>query len=599
MTEPTSAPPAAGHNRKLIGRSFIHSCYVPNTATGGDAVTVSEHLHYNDDTVEPHLRVINDPPRVFHTTKKPYRQLHTEKKERERVEHCDRHVAPNKTFLLKAHEALFGYKPRFLNYKAKQDVLNSPYLYGAGSDIQSLVKIRYRKDFDKTGLKLAPVTTGMYDTEISIVEGSTGDLICYTLTHENKVYTAINENWLHRYVDGIHQKISLDEVKALSQKTLIPMIEEAFSNNKNLKKLRAKLPFEFHYLVSGDPVEMIKWGFDHAHQNETSFIGGWNIKYDIGETARILRERGIEPKDIFSHPSIPEGTRFFDLREDKKKVAHYADKWHWFSTTSLFQFLDLMAIYNRLRVVNGKESSYALDYILAKNGLGGKLHFRHLGDLEKLEGTADWHRRMSTQHPLEYVIYNQWDSISLQLLEWQNTDTTALRILSDNTSLDKYPRQTVKNQDTLHAEWIDKGWVMGTAGSEMVDQYDEELEAEGGAVLDSYRVDKTGVRLIREFPTLVSQIHVFVSDADFSQMYPTVMENANISNETRVTTMYAITGDHLKVSAEEAVETLYSCLISPKDNAHYFGTTFLNFPTFAEIDDDYCRETGRLVDVVA
>lgn len=584
-----SSPPPKDHNRKVVGRSFIHSCYVPKTDTGGDAVVVSEHLHYNDDTVEPSIRVFKDPPRSFYITKKPFRALHTEKKERERLEHLDRYVAPNKVFLEKAFEVLKGYRPKFLSRPMREEVLGSPYLYGAGTDIQSLVKIKYRKDFDKTGLTLAPVTTGMYDIEVSIVTGSEGELLCFTLTHENKVYTAINKRWLYRYVDGKHVEVGLEEIKQLSEGTILPLINKAFETNKNLKKLAGKLPFTFEYFISEDTSEMIKWGFGKAHENQTTFIGGWNIKYDVGETARVLREHGIDPASVFSHPDVPEGVRYYNLKEDRKKVAHYADKWHWFSTTAMFQFLDLMAIYNRLRVVNGKESSYALNYILGKNGLGGKIHWSHLGDLEKLEGTADWHRKMSTQYFPEYVIYNQWDSISLQLLEWLNMDTTAFRILSDNTSLDKYPRQTVKNQDTLHAEWIDKGWVMGTAGADMTDEADDELKAEGGAVLDTYRVDKTGVRLIKEFPSLVSQIHVYVSDADFSQMYPTVMENGNISNETRVTTTYAIVGDHVKVQPEAAVETLYSSLISVRDNAHNIGVNYLNLPTYLEARDLYAQ----------
>lgn len=572
-------------NRKVIARAFIHSSYIPNTKSGGDAVVVSEHVYYDNGDVEPNLRPIPNPQRKYYVTKKQLQHTHTEKKEREHINNCDMFQCRNKDFLRHAHQTLFGYAPKgYINKPVRDKILGSPYLYGGSVDIQSLVKIKYLKDFQKTEQSLRPITTGMFDTEISLIEGSEGELLCATLTHENLVFTAVNSRWMYTVDEfGNRHKASLDDLKLLSGRTLTPIINELFDGNKNLRKLREKIPFKFFYFESDEEIEMLRWLFQQLHRNETTFVGIWNMGYDIGEIVRMCEKHDVDPSDLFCPPDLDDEYRYFKYKADTKRTAHIADKWHWVEAPSKTQFVDLMAIYNKLRVVDGKESSYALDYILKKNGITGKLKF-NLGNLETLEGTADWHRVMSTRHFLEYVVYNQWDDISLQCMEWMNADTLAVRILSDNTSISKFPRQTVKNQDTLWSEWIDRQYVFGTTASDMAEDYDDELEAEGGAVLDSFRVDKAGLKVIEEYPALVSQIHVYVSDVDFSQMYPTVMECANISKETKVTTAFSIFGPHVRIPPGPAsVETFYSYMISIEDNAHNLGRDYFNFPTFEDL----------------
>lgn len=572
--------------KKLIARSFIHSCYVPVNEKGNDAVSVVEHLHYSDGSVEPNLRFISNPQKSFYLTKKPLRATHTEKKERESLDNLDKHIVPNKKFFECAYKIL-NERPAFQGKGLRDKVLESPYIYGGDMDIESLIKIKYKKDFEKSGLNLAPISVGMLDIEVSINPGSEGVLLCYTLTHENKVYTAINKNWMYSYKKGKHVPFDEKSIIDLSQRTLTPLIENAFRDNKNLEASKEKLPFEFHYFVSESEVEMIKWGFEKLHENKTLFIGGWNIKFDVESLAKILKKHGVDPRSVFCPPETPEEIKYFRIKEDHKPVEHFTQKWHWFSTTSYFQFLDLMAVYARLRTVEGKEYSYKLDYILKKNGLGGKIHWEDLKEVNKLEGTADWHKKMSTQYFKQYVIYNQWDSISLQLLEWLNKDIDALRILSDNTPIEKYPRQTIRIRDSLYAEWIDNGYVIGTSSSDMRSEEDKRIEAMGGSVLSATKVEDCGVRLLKEAPHMRTQVHVFVSDADFSQMYPTIMESGNIAKETKVSTVYDVIGDHIKVDKSKRIERLHSYLISTKENAHYLGTEFLNLPTFNQIREKY------------
>lgn len=574
--------------KKLVARSFLHSCYVPATKENqNDAVCVSEHLHYDDGSVEPNLRIISNPMKSFYVTKKALRQTHTDKKERESIKNLDKHIVPNKSFFPDAYKILtenhFTPNPR----KVRDEVLTSPYIYGGDMPIESLVKIKYKKEFAKTNVELAPITVGMLDTEISINKGSEGALLCFTLTHENKIYTAINQNFMFDYKKGKHIPITEEQIKDFSQQTLLPLIKAAFKDNKDLESSKDKLPFEFHYFISKSEVGMIKWGFDQIHKNKTTFIGGWNIKFDVEALASILRRNNIDPATVFCPAEVPDGVKYFKVHEDTKPVDHYTKKWHWFHTASYFQFLDLMALYSRIRLAETKEYSYKLDFILRKNNLGGKLHWDELKEVSKSEGSSDWHRIMASRYFKHYVIYNQWDSISLQLLEWLNKDINALRILSDYTPIEKYSSQGARVRDTLYAEWIDNGYVIGTSSSDMSEEDDENIQAKGGSVLPAYKVEDCGIKLLEENPRERTQVHVFVSDADFSQMYPTIMENGNIAKETKVSTVYEVEGEHIKVDKERRIERLHSYLIGWDDNAHHLGTEFLNLPTFQEVKEQY------------
>ena len=333
--------------KKLIARSFLHSCTIPRLGDSGNAVSVCEHLHYDDQSVVPNLRLIRNPQQTFYVTKKAIQGTHTEKKERELISNCDKIVAPNHDFFRVAHKALFGYAPKgdFANSRVvREKVLNSPYLYGAGADIQSLIKFKYRDDFEKTSAELAPITTGAFDTEISLVHGSEGQLICATLTHENKVFTSVNAHWMHRDTPDGKRKIPLSELSDLSRDILLPIIDELFDSNKDLKKLKHKLPFEFHYHEGVNEIEMIRWLFLQMHLCKTIFVGIWNLGYDIGQLLRICQEYNIDPASIFSHPDIPQEAQYFRYKEDRKRTAHLADKWHWVSAPAYSQFIDLMEI---------------------------------------------------------------------------------------------------------------------------------------------------------------------------------------------------------------------------------------------------------------
>ena len=574
---------------RVIGRSFVHSGVARDKTRGTEAVVIHETLYYEDGKTEPNLRVFNNPEISFWVTKPQFRN-HTDKKEREELAKLDQYICKTSELEREVFKVLNGYYPK--GHVSRDQILSSPFIYGVGIDIQTRIKARYRDDFEKTGLTPAPATVGFLDIERSLLESNLNEITIINYTHENKLYTAILENsFYHMDDNGNRRKATVEDVEKLSTETLNPIIDRMFTENEDLSTMKGKLPIDVTYYVGKTELDLITWIFDRVHENKTAFVGIWNMDFDVPAIIDVIERNDKDPADFFCPPSLQPAFKSARYKKDKKQGAHLTDKWHWMFSTGWTQFYDATPLYAKLRVVKGKEARYTLDYILQINNIDGKLKFHHLKGVENLSG-ADWHRKMSSRYFLEYVVYGQYDVLGLQFLEWQNRDVQSMILLSDVTPVAKFPRQTVKVQDTLHTDWIKKGWVLGTPSSDMTEDYDEEISADGGAVLSALRMDRNGLFAIRECSKLRTQLHCFVNDVDFSGMYPNTAQAANISKETKVSTALNIVSPTVQQYFQpvEAVEAFFGYLACPHANAYTIGKQFFSFPTFDELEETFERE---------
>lgn len=568
-------------NQKILGRQFLHSCYVNKLPDGSDAVIASEYVHYADGRVLPELRIIKKPKRSFYITKPVYRD-HDEKKEIEFVEKLDKYTVYNCDLEREIFKVLNGYYPT--GYVKLKELCASPYLYGADTPIETLIKAATIKAFTKSKLTPKPATVGFFDIERSMLNGNAAEITVISLTHENKVYTAIlNHAFFTLDAHGKRIPGDLDQLKALSQTILTPMVAKAIATNKGLKR-HATTTFDFTYYIGNTEFELIQWIFARLHENKTSLVGIWNLDYDIPAILQAIKSANVQAEDLFCAPELPAMLRKTVYVHDDKKVSHPTDKWHWLYDAGYSQFYDAMSLYAKLRTVVGKESSYALDSILKKNGFGGKLQFQDLPDLNNLS-KIDWHRRMQSTHPLEYIVYNQWDVLSLQLQEWKNNDAQSMLQLSESTTLAKFTRQTRKISDTLYVDWADKGRILGTVGPSMLGRYDAEIGAVGGAVLDPRKLDYNGLNVLTEAPHHRTQLHAYVNDVDFSGMYPSSAQAGNISKDTKLSTTLFITGDQVQkyYTPRAAVAAFYGHMVNPADNAVALAQEFFGLPNFDEM----------------
>ena len=82
-----------------------------------------------------------------------------------------------------------------------------------------------------------------------------------------------------------------------------------------------------------------------------------------------------------------------------------------------------MCAYKYIRLSKAEEPSYSLDAILNKELKLGKLKF---DEAKMLENSIEWHRFMQEKYPLEYIVYNRFDCISMILLDNKTNDLKAV-----------------------------------------------------------------------------------------------------------------------------------------------------------------------------
>lgn len=588
MSEPFGPATGTVAIKKPVGM-FVHSCYVPKLPDMGDAVVTKQHVHYPDGRVGSELVVYDKPVRSFYVTKKQY-QNHTDKKESEYLTHLDRYQVENSRMEYEIFRALNGFTP---NRRPRlRELCASPFLYGADISIEALIKNKCKTVFEKSGLVQQRVTTGFLDAETSVQAEDYGRLIMLTYTHENEVYTAIARDKFYTLSGERQIPADPDEFLKFAQGILNPVVDGVVSQ-KDFKKRGVTNNFKLHVHVADTEIGIIQWIFGNIHRCKTDFVGVWNINFDIPKIFEVIKRADMDPKDIFCPPDLDPRYRYVNYVIDSKKVEHPADKWHWLHCTSYTQFYDAMSTYRTLRKVIGLEVSYRLNDILIRNGVHGKLDFKEDEDISQLVD-HEWHLYMQTREPLKYAVYNMFDCISIQLMEWKNRDVQSMYQMSGNTSLSKYTRQTVKACDNLYFDWIsdpDEPHVMATTSANMETEYDELIESTGGAVLRPERMDNIGLCLFSDAPMVRTLVTTHNNDIDFTAMYPTIGMAGNISKKTKLSTAVAIEAEHVQklYTPGKAVEIYFGYLVSPRENAMPIAIEFYGLPNYEGVANLYAE----------
>ncbi|EKD22708.1 MAG: hypothetical protein ACD_84C00002G0001, partial [uncultured bacterium] len=267
-------------------------------------------------------------------------------------------------------------------------------------------------------------------------------------------------------------------------------------------------------------VDIIKECFAKCHDWKPDFVAIWNINFDIPKVITALEKAGIHPKDVFSDPSIPPQYRHFRYKQGPTQKVTASGlvtpikpsaQWHTVFCPSSFYFIDAMCAYRHIRTGNAEEPSYALDAILKKHNLGGKLKFEEADKYTKLE----WHQFMQENYPLEYVIYNVFDCVAMEELDEVTSDLSlTLPLFSGCSDFENFKSQPRRLADNLHYFCLENGKVFGTTSDEMQSDLDKlSLGLEGWIItLPAHLVMDNGLKVILEDPNLCTNIRAHVGD---------------------------------------------------------------------------------------
>lgn len=507
----------------VLGLECKHAVYTESALNDtDDLLSVKELVHLKDGTKVPRMRFYKNRKRPFGITKEKYRN-HTDKKE---VEYIDKLVMCETT-----QRELNQQIVRRLGYGNPKQQLRtlcrSQYIYAADISPATLLKQQYMEKWP--GL-FHTNQVAVLDTETDMWNGDGKDVIISTVTFKKKAIITILDTWIADIPDPIN--------------TILKALDQYLGHITRPRGIE----FEIRILNSGG--EMIKTCIDRCHEWMPDFVSFWNMDFDMTVMIRELERSGYNLADVFSAPEVPPEFRYFKYKrgpevkvkaDGKSENLAWYDRWHVVTAPSSHFWIDSAAVYRNIRRAKGKEPSYALDAILKKN-LGeewGKLYFP-AGDSTAPAGSAEWHMQMQKHFKINYVVYNVYDCIGVELLDEKVTDlNTQIGILSGSSEYTIFNSNPKRNVNAFYFDMLKDGLVAGTCSDQMETELDKCLLGKDDWIvtLPTSLVEANGVFMIKDLPSVRSFVRRYTSDADIGSTYP---NGEIILNLSKMTTMYEV-----------------------------------------------------------
>lgn len=447
--------------------------------------------HYADGTTEPVLKMIPNFKRPFWVTKKGL-QNHQQKKEWELLSNCNMFESTQSQLQYNMAKAL-GTPWISSNVRRLQ---RSQYIYGSDILSTAIIKKKYQNKFPNINTRYS---VAAFDIETKMIDGS-GKIIMATISYKDRIFTAVVESFVSGRINPIEKLHKL-----------LDLYLSEYVTKRNIK-------WEVK-LVSND-VDVVKECFAKAHEWKPDIISIWNMDFDIPTCVEALEAAGIDPKYVFSDPSVPDEYKHYSYKRGPNQKVTASGKitpikpparWHTVYCPSSFYILDSMCAYKHIRISEGEEKSYSLDAILEKHLGVRKLKFKEADGLSK----ADFHIFMQEKYPLEYIIYNVFDCIGLEILDEKTNDLTlSLPMNSGCSDFESFKSQPRRLVDNLHFVCLEKGRVIGTTSDQMKDDIDSKtLGLDGWIVaLAPHLMVENSLRLIKENPNQVCTAYAHVGD---------------------------------------------------------------------------------------
>lgn len=562
--------------KDILRKEIRFALHIPRTDFREDMHYVKQQITYTDGTTEPQTFLTKDFKRPIWVTQQAFRN-HKEKKEFEEVDRLMRQDVVQSD-INKAVAGLLG-SPWMAS--KPDEIKNSPYVYGY--DITSTSLIKYtslkRNDFVQSNYKVSA-----FDIETDI---ATREVIIATICFGNRIHSSV----LSRFVKNVS---NLDKRVHDAVDYYIPKYKD----------------FDITVRTFDNEVDLLTDVFEVANEWGPDFLAIWNMDFDIPRILERLKEKNVNPVDVICDKTVPRKYRICRYKQGiKKKVTasgvvkpiNPSLQWHTLTSTSKFYVIDAMCVYRQLRMAKQEEPSYALDAILKKEEIGGKLKFK---EADAYSGEK-WHIFMQENYPVEYIVYNFYDCLGMLELDDKIKDLkSSLPSFAAITDFAKFNSNPKKIVDALFLFGLERDRVIGTVPKQA--KPEEELEADSIETDDDeeeddeYDVKKyntldlkgwiqllpqnlllaEGLKCLEEYPDVVTNMRGVVCDQDATAAYPSCTQVGNVSKETCVNEIIKIEGIREDVFREMNL----SICLGNANMLEYF-TVLFDMPTIFEMEE--------------
>lgn len=544
--------------------------HCPSSNSMDDLHYIKEVYHYADGRTVPHIRMVENYKRPFYLTKKG-RRNYNELKEWLPVADLDRYDCTQNRLTESVAKALG--QPWFRG--TLKDLCKSPYVFGADINSTSIIKHDVAAKYPDVK---TPYSVAVFDTETDMLHG-TQEIIIASVTCKNHVITCVKRS----FAEGI------SDLQGQVEKAIKRYLGDLFEARK----------IEFTFKVVDAEIDIVSECMKYAHNLQPDFMAVWNIEFDMDKIVEACAKAKVDVADLLCDPNVPKQYRYFNYKKgpSKKVMASGrtlnfkpSQRWHAIKAASSFVWIDAMQAYRQVRTGAPEEPSYGLDAILKKHDVMGKLKFK---EAEKLEGTAQWHVFMQKNYPIEYIVYNIYDCIGMELLDEKTKDLQlSLPMFAEYTDFANFNSLPRKAMNELHWTCQELNMVPGSTASEMTADYDDETTDVKGwiVMLPSHLVADNGLKIIEENPDVRTNIRVAVADLDVTGAYPHNELVFNVSKETTSKELISVEG------VDEMTTRMQTINFSGGHvNASEFCQVMYHMPSFPELLRHFTSSDGELV----
>lgn len=575
MTKPT-----------IIGSECLNVCYANSTVDPTrDLAIIAEYNWYSDGTEGPNTRVVANYEIPFYVVKKPYR-TYKDKHIVEDLSKCEKFMSNRAQLHIKAQRAL-GQKvdPK----KRLAMVARSPYLYGADVSTPTVIKRRYKvKHPDYVGKGQRYIAALDIETNVNCPNKSE-NIISIAITMRENHYLFVHRPFVKRYHDP----------EPLIQKAYNKYLSEFEGVDKKGNPITRNLIKErksnLHVVFCDEPHELVVEAYKVLHRLPLDFLAIFNVGFDIKKMMLALDKAGIDAKDVFCSPMVPEEFRQFNFKEDairketssgKSNGKHHASLWHVMEAPSRFYTICSMATYYKTRVTKADLRNYKLDTVLDEELGMRKLKFKEADHLELLP----WHKFMQANYPIEYLIYNVFDCIALELLDEKTKDISQGIVFStDCSEYARWGSGPKKLSDDLHYFALSNGQVLGTTSDRMITEFDKLVPTMNDwiAMLQSNLMLEPGIKLFKDAQHLPSNIYLNNYDEDVEAAYPSGEDIWNVGQETSKMELCSIEGRSEYIQRKTGID-----LTAARTNALEISHNMFKAPRLNEVLDAFIAWEG-------
>ncbi len=485
-------------NKDETGIECRFATYVKSPQPGmPDLHLVKEQVHKVDGSIVPTLKPVYDYERPYWIVKKGYRNFKQPKEWIEK-DHVNEFYSTQSELLYKAAASLG--KPYFRK-SIKDLAAESPYLFGIDIKSTAVIKQDYMVQYPELKTEYS---VGVFDTEVDVING-TDEITMATFSFGEICFTAVQRS--------VFKGIANPEQEVKDQ------------TNKYLETYITKRGIKPTLLLVDSEIDVLIETFKIIHAAKPDFLSIWNIKFDITKILEACERANYPIEHLMCDPSVPNEYRSFNfiIGPNQKKTANGtmspikpAAQWHTVKCPASFYVIDAMCAYRHTRAGEQEKKSYSLDAILGEELNLGKLKFDAANHLSGLA----WHKFMQEFYPVEYVVYNRFDCIGMELLEDKVKDLrVVLPQFSGSSDFEDFKSQPRRKVDVLHWFVQEHNRVMGCTSSALIN---EELDPmilsrdDWIITLAPALTTREGLKIIEESPDQTTSVYAHIGDLDVS-----------------------------------------------------------------------------------